>query len=162
MSVWSPRRLRQRLSLQLVVLLGILWAALATGGWAFGAVAVAVALAASAWLAPMQFTRFAIPGLLRFLPFFLARSVAGGVDVAWRACHPRLPLEITECRYRLSLPAGQARSVFVGAVSLLPGTLSRDLEGDVVSVHSIAGDPAVELARLETRVADLFGLEGPA
>ncbi len=148
------------LSLQLIVLLAVLWLAL-TGiaDWYFGIVAVALALAASVWLAPMQLTRFSVPGLARFVPFFLVQSLAGGVDVGRRALHPGLPLDIHDCRYRLRLPASQARSVFIGTVSLLPGTLSRELDGDMLHVHSIAGDPTAGLQRLEHRVADLFGID---
>lgn len=152
-------RVRGRISLQLTVFLVILWLAL-TGleDWFFGLIAITLSLTASGWLAPMQLTRFSLPGLLRYLLFFFHQSLAGGVDVAWRILHPRLPLAIHDCHYRLSLPAGQARTVFIGTVSLLPGTLSRDLLGDTLRVHSIAGDPARNLERLEHRVTDLFGL----
>ena len=153
---------RKGFSLQLAVLLAVLWLAL-TGltDVFFGLVAVVLALAASIWLAPMQLTRFSLPGLARFLPFFVAQSVAGGLDVARRALDPALPLAIHDCPYRLTLlPAGQARTVFIGTVSLLPGTLARDLDGDTVWVHSIAGDPTAALDRLQWRVADLFGMTG--
>ena len=156
----SPERKHRRTpSLQLMLLLAILWLAL-TGltDWLFGAVAVALALGASHWLAPMQLTRFSLPGLLRFLPYFAVQSVAGGIDVARRAFAPALPLALHDSRYTLRLPAGQARTVFIGTVSLLPGTLARDLSGNELRVHSIAGDPTPELQRLERRIADLFGL----
>ena len=149
-----------RPSLQLLLLLVALWLAL-TGltDWVFGTVAVLLALAASHWLAPMQFTRFSVPGLIRFLPFFFYNSVAGGLDIARRALAPGLPLDLHDAYYELRLPPGQARTVFVATVSLLPGTLSRDLDGDTLRVHSIAGDPASGLEQLERRIADLFGLE---
>ncbi len=149
-------------SVQLILLLAALWLAL-TGltDWVFGVVAVLLALAASHWLAPMQFTRFSLPGLLRFLPFFFLQSVAGGLDIARRALAPGLPLDLHDADYELRLPPGQARTVFIATISLLPGTLSRDLIGDTLRVHSIAGDPADGLAQLERRVADLFGLSLP-
>lgn len=148
-----------RPSLQLVGLLAVLWFAL-TGlaEWRFGVVAIALALAASHWLAPMQLTRFSLPGLARFLPYFVAQSVVGGIDVSRRALTPGPPLAIHDGRYAISLPSGQARTVFIGAISLLPGTLAREFDGDAVWVHSIAGDPSASLARLEQRVADLFGM----
>ena len=155
-------RHKQRPSLQLAVLLVVLWLAL-TGlnDWLFGLVAVVLAMMASVWLAPMQFTRFSLPGLVRFLPFFLHQSVAGGLDIARRALDPALPIDLYDAYYTLRLPPGQARTVFVGTVSLLPGTLSRDLQGDRLRVHSIAGDPSTDLAILEARIADLFGLPQP-
>lgn len=147
-------------SLQLLVLLAALWLALTGGaGIGFGALAVALAALASARLAPLQFTRFSLPGLLRFAVYFLGRSVAGGIDVALRALSPGLPLHIVDSRYTLTLPPGQARTVFAGVVSLLPGTLARDLAGDTLWVHSIAGDPHADLRMLERRVAALFGVD---
>lgn len=150
-------------SLQLVVLLAVLWLALTGGtGLLFGAVAVGLAVLASTWLAPMQFTRFSLPGLARFAVYFLGRSVAGGIDVARRALAPGMPLHVVDRGYALSLPPGQARTVFAVVVSLLPGTLARDLIGDTLWVHSIAGDPDADLKLLERRVAALFDvpLEG--
>ena len=46
-------------------------------------------------------------------------------------------------------------------VTLLPGTLSADLRGQILVVHVLdARGPAAErLALLERRVADLFGLD---
>ncbi|MDZ7784359.1 MAG: Na+/H+ antiporter subunit E [Halioglobus sp.] len=158
-----PNRRARPVSLQLVVLLAALWLALTGGaGVLFGTVAVALAALASTWLAPMQFTRFSLPGLARFTVYFLGRSVAGGVDVARRALAPGLPLHIIDTSYAISLPPGQARTVFTAVVSLLPGTLARDLIGDTLWVHSIAGDPGADLKTLERRVAALFdvALEG--
>lgn len=150
---------RSGFSGQLIVLLALLWLALTDrADWAFGAVAVALALAASLAFAPLQLTRFSLPGLVRFLVFFGVQSVAGGVDVARRALHPALPLVIHDCAYPLGLRSGQARTVFIASVSLLPGTLARELDGESLMVHSIAGDPTPALDRLQRRVADLFGL----
>jgi multicomponent Na+:H+ antiporter subunit E len=146
-------------ALPLTVLLGVLWLALAGGrGLVFGAVAVPVTVALSRWLVPMQYTHFALAGLVRFVPWFLVQSLAGGVDVARRALHPRLPLDICEIDHALSLPPGQARSVFVGVISLLPGTLACDVHGDRLRVHSLIGDPRAPLAALERRIAALYGL----
>lgn len=159
MAEWLPEQRNARPSLQLVVLLAVLWLALAgPAEWLFGIVAVGLALAASHWLAPMQLTRFSLPGLARFLPYFVAQSVAGGVDVARRALAPGPPLAVHDSRYAMALPPGQARTVFIGAISLLPGTLARDVDNEGVRVHSIAGDPRASLDALERRVANLFGI----
>lgn len=149
-------------ALPLTVLLGLLWLALAGGrGLAFGLVAVLVTAALSRWLTPMQYTRFSLPGLMRFVPWFLMQSLVGGFDVARRALHPCLPLAIREVDHSLALPPGQARSVFIGVLSLLPGTLACDLNGDRLRVHSLTGDPHAALAALERRIAALYALDQP-
>jgi multicomponent Na+:H+ antiporter subunit E len=96
-----------------------------------------------------------------FAGYFLSRSLLGGLDVARRALHPRLPLDTGETQYELTVRGDAARTLFVAVVSLLPGTLAADLRGQRVTVHSIAGDPGAQLAVLEGHVARLFGEPGP-
>ncbi|MFW6057123.1 MAG: Na+/H+ antiporter subunit E, partial [Chloroflexota bacterium] len=124
---------------------------------AFGFMAVAATLLISQRLAPIPRATLSVPGLARFVGFFLWGSLAGGVDVASRALLPRLPLDIHEHWHRFRLPPGPPRAVLVGSISLMPGTLSVRLIGDALLVHSIAGDPLNRLVQLEHRVADMFG-----
>lgn len=98
--------------------------------------------------------------LLSFSGYFVAESLRGAADVAWRALHPRLPIEPHLERYEISLPAGKPRTLFVSVVSLLPGTLSADLSADgrLLHVHAITGGSIEALTRLERRIEALFGL----
>lgn len=148
-----------RESWQLVLLLGLLWYALAGAtDWMAGIAVVAAGVFASRTLAPMQQPRFSLPGLLGFLGYFLITSLQGGIDIARRALDPRLPIDVHNHEHRFRLPPGQGRTVFTATVSLLPGTLSRALGEDFLLVHSIAGDKRHELDVLEQRVAALFGI----
>ena len=54
------------------------------------------------------------------------------------------------------------RSLFINAVSLLPGTVAAGLEGDRIMVHALDVNARVEpaLQRLEHRVARLFPAKG--
>lgn len=108
-------------------LLGLGWWILiegAWGGWPLALLVVGCALWVSVRLVPAIRWRLHPMGLIRFIPFFLTQSLAGGLDVARRAFHPRLPLAPGFIDFPLSLPPGSARLFFVGTVSLLPGTLS--------------------------------------
>ena len=147
----------------LALVLAALWFGLSGGvGWLFGAGAVLAAVALSELVAPLPRVRLSVPGLLRFIAFFIRGSLAGGTDVARRALSPRRPLDVVRHQHRFGLPPGAPRAVFAGVVTLLPGTLSVHLDGAVLLVHSIAGEPAATLAELERRVAALFGLDGDA
>lgn len=141
------------------LLFSLLWWSLtdaAAGSWWIGAPAVACAVIISATLVPP-------PGLvwrevMGFVPFFLWHSLKGGVDVAWRAFHPRMPITPELVEYPLRLPPGLPRVVLVNTVSLLPGTLGAELAGQVLKVHVLdrqAGFLA-ELEALEQRVGRMF------
>jgi len=137
-----------------------LWAILADGqGWSVGIPFIFLAALVSCLFTPMS--RWSLAGLIRFLPYFVWNSLRGGVDVALRVLHPQLPIEPALVRYELRLDDTAARVMMADTVTLLPGTLSADLEDHVLVVHVLnAGAPFNEaLEILEHRVADLFGLD---
>ena len=143
------------------LLFALLWWIL-TGGainsWLAGAPVVMFAVLASGMLLPA--VSWSLPGIVRFAPFFLWRSLKGGVDVSRRALHPGLPISPGLFDHRWRLPPGLPRVFMANTVSLLPGTLSAELEEDRLRVHVLdhTGDFAAELTLIEARVAQLFGL----
>ena len=144
-----------------MVIFGLLWWVLtegATNSWLVGAPAVLLAVLASEVL--LQGVSWSLPGAVRFVPFFLWHSLHGGVDVARRALHPRLPISPQLFDYRWRLPPGLPRVFMANTVSLLPGTLSAELGKEYLRVHVLdqAGTFASGLAVVESRVARLFGL----
>lgn len=96
----------------------------------------------------------------RFIPFFLKNSLIGGIDVAWRAFHPRLPIAPDLIEYSLKLPAGLSQVFMANTVNLLPGTLSAALENNILKVHVLDSqkDFLCELEAVEQHVAQIFGL----
>jgi multicomponent Na+:H+ antiporter subunit E len=139
------------------------WWALSEGvfrEWTVAAVTILIAALASLLLWPAGVWRWRLPGLAGFVPYFLAQSVRGGVDVARRALSPSMPLNPGFMRFQLRLPAGPAQVWFVWIVSLLPGTVSAELDPGSLRVHvlDLENMPAHHtLTRLEERVAALFG-----
>ena len=120
------------------VAFGALWLTLAgptdPASWIIGVPAVVAAVWARHRLAPAPGRGLSLLGVLRFLPVFFIESFKGGLDVARRVLGPRLRVEPGLLTYRLSLGSCAARVLFVDLVSLLPGTLSADLEGDTLLV----------------------------
>lgn len=144
----------------------LLWWIL-TGGnqlsWVVGLPVVAGATGASLVLLPSIRWSWSLIGVLRFLPFFLWQSWIGSMDVVRRALHPCLPLVPSLWNYQLRLPPGSARVFMVNLVSLLPGTLSAELQNNCLTVHGLDENLPVRegLQVLEARVADLFNLQLP-
>ena len=103
--------------------------------WGVGAVTVALAFAASLRLIPPSRGRFSPVGLAAFGVFFLVQSLKGGIQVAAMAMRPRLDLAPEILEYPLALPAGSARVLLANTLTLLPGTLSVRIEGDLLWLH---------------------------
>jgi len=126
-----------------------------------GLAATLGASAASLMLQPGALPRPRLAGAVRFAGFFLVQSVLGGVDVSMRALKPSLPIDPVFVSYPLRVSNTVARVLFTNTLSLLPGTLSARLNGESLEVHALdrGAGPLPGIARVEERVADLFGME---
>lgn len=146
------------------VLLALVWILL-TGGslayWGIALLAIGAATATSLFLLPPGVSTWSLTSFARFVPYFLWHSFRGGLDVSWRALHPRMPLNQDIVMYRFRLPAGPSRVVFVNAMNLQPGTLSVRIDDDRLQVHALDASPQVmeDLKALEVHVAALFDIE---
>ena len=139
----------------------LIWWILTDGNsqsWWIGAPAVLLAALASTALVPPF--KLVWNEVMRFVPFFLWRSMIGGADVAWRTLHPRLPIAPDIIDYPLRLPFGLPQIIMANTVSLLPGTLSADLHDHCLSVHVLTRRQGLdsEIAAVEATVARLFGI----
>jgi len=143
-----------------VLLFSLLWWALTdgtAGSWWIGAPAVAGAVIISVILVPPL--GLVWREVMGFVPFFLWHSLKGGADVARRAFHPRMPVAPELIEYPLRLPPGLSQVAMINITSLLPGTLSAEIEGQVLKVHVLdrRGDYLDGLNALEQRVGRMLG-----
>lgn len=127
--------------------------------WLIGGPAVLAATWASLRLSPVPQPGLSVIGLARFIPYFLWESLRGGLDIARRVTAPRLAINPGIQDYRMRLTSPTAQVVFLDGISLIPGTLSADLRGRTVRVHTVdsGSDIGPSLLDLERRVAALFG-----
>jgi multicomponent Na+:H+ antiporter subunit E len=137
-----------------------LWWVVAEGqvvSWPFAAVGVSLATFASFRVAKVSGV-IVLRNVPRFAAYFLVNSLYGGIDVAYRAFHPRLPLRTGLVERTLSLDSDQACQLLVLTLSLLPGTLSTELRGRTLRVHALDVEafPPEKLVELEAHVARLF------
>lgn len=146
----------------LILVLTAVWLIL-TGGaaWLVGVAVAITAAAITAWLLPTataaERSRLVPIELVRFFVFFVVESVRGGLDVAYRALAPGLPIEPVWVRHTLGIRHPAARTLLVGVLSLLPGTLAARLNGDHVLIHCLSPETADGVTYLEKRIAALFG-----
>lgn len=97
--------------------------------------------------------------LLAFIPWFLAQSAAGGLDVAVRAFRGRGALRPGLIQYTTRIRQPFVRVVFANTVTLMPGTLTSSLRGRDMVVHTLdeRADVGARLAAIEARVCRAFG-----
>jgi multicomponent Na+:H+ antiporter subunit E len=143
----------------------VLWAIFTLGNPADLPAGILTAVAAtwvSLHLLPPTEARLSLLALTTFALRFFRQSVLAGVDVAWRALDPRLPLRTGFVTCPSQLPDGPARSAFCAIESLLPGTLpvGRDPSGALL-IHCLDTDQPVvaQLAEDERLFRRVFGKE---
>lgn len=118
---------------------------------AAGLLAAMVAAAASLHVFPPTARRRRPFFIIRLALRFLYQSVVAGVDVAWRALHPALPLRPGFVTFESQLPEGDLRAGFCTVTSLLPGTLpvGQDESGRLL-IHALdTTRPVAEQLRQE-------------
>ncbi len=124
---------------------------------------VALALYASYRLIPRGEWHWRPLALGRFLPYFLSKSLMGGIDVASRAFRPTMPLQPEIIKFPLRV-SGKPALLMAWIASLLPGTASVYLENGTLRVHVLDTRLPVHknLRELERRVESLCPEPKPA
>lgn len=147
-------------SLRLFLFL-IIWIVLTNGDmsslWIGLPAAVLAAITSIKLIPPLEWN---FNAFLKFIPFFFKHSLIGGVDVMWRVFHPTLPINPDLVRYRLSIAEGFAQDIMVDVISLLPGTLSVEVEDNVLIIHvlNVENDVQREVSLIEFHLSEIFCL----
>jgi multicomponent Na+:H+ antiporter subunit E len=125
-----------------------------------GIPAAAIAAGVSLRLLPPRQWRLRPSVLAQLVLRFLRQSIGAGIDVAWRALDPRLPLRPGFVVYRPFAPQGPTRNAFCTMTSLLPGTLpcgSDSRGGLVIHCLDVSQPLAAQLAGEEALLLQALG-----
>ncbi len=81
------------------------------------------------------------------------------LDVARRILDPRLPIDPTVIRLRTGQKTELGRVIYANSITLTPGTVTIDIEGDEVVVHALSGAAArdLETGEMDRRVSRMEG-----
>lgn len=150
--------------LERLVAFTVAWWVLSEGdvsSWLFGVPFVVFASIASIRLTPERGWGLHPVRALRFAGFFAFHSVIGGIDVAFRAIRPSMPIAPGFVTCPVRLPTESSRVLLADTISLLPGTLSSGFEGDTLVLHVLdCGLPILDdVRRVEDRIAGALGIE---
>ena len=75
--------------------------------------------------------------LVAYLGVFFVELVRANLDMARRVLSPKIPLKPELVRVRTTLESDLGKLVLANSITLTPGTLSVDVEGDEILVHWI-------------------------
>ncbi len=99
--------------------------------------------------------------VLRFAAYcgwLLGQIVLSALHVAGVVLHPRMPVSPRVVRFRSDQPNGVARMLLANSITLTPGTLTVEVEGDAFTVHALTEATARGLldGTMQAKVARLF------
>ena len=84
------------------------------------------------WFTPKRWVLF-----LCYVPYFLYYCVRANVDVAYRVIHPDLPIRPGIVKVRTRMKSELAKTFLANSITLTPGTLTVDIQGQHLYVHCI-------------------------
>jgi multicomponent Na+:H+ antiporter subunit E len=83
--------------------------------------------------------------LLLYVPWLAWQVVLSSLQVAWLVLHPKLPISPCVVRFETPLPHELARLTLANSITLTPGTITLDVEGDTFVVHALTQSSAAAL-----------------
>jgi multicomponent Na+:H+ antiporter subunit E len=83
--------------------------------------------------------------LLLYVPWLAWQVVLSSLQVAWLVLHPKMPISPCVVQFETPLPHELARLTLANSITLTPGTITLDVEGDTFVVHALTKSSAAEL-----------------
>ena len=74
---------------------------------------------------------------LIYLPYFLYFCVKANIDVALRVIHPDVPIRPGIVKVHTTLDSEMAKTFLANSITLTPGTLTVDIDGQDLYIHWI-------------------------
>lgn len=108
--------------------------------------------------------RFRLWGkILWYLPWLFTRIVHSSLHLTKLILHPRLPIHPRLIQYESKLQELPAVVLLGNSITLTPGTITAEVNGQLLLVHAVdeVSGEDVTSRRLEAKIADVFGEEGP-
>lgn len=99
---------------------------------------------------------------LAYLPWLIWQIAVASVHIAYVVLHPRMPISPRMIRIQAPLPHALARLTLATSITLTPGTVTIDVQGDDFLVHALTETSAQGLLpndgndTMQQRVANLY------
>jgi len=100
---------------------------------------------------------------LLYIPYFIYYCIKANFDVAYRVLHPHVPIRPGIVRVRTELQSDLAKTFLANSITLTPGTLTVDIDGQDLYIHWInitTDDPKEQtetiVRRFERMLKEIF------
>ncbi len=74
-------------------------------------------------------------GLIAFIPVFVKNLILANIDVALRVLDPKLPINPGIVQIHTTLATPYQRLILANSITLTPGTITLDMQGDAMYIH---------------------------
>jgi multicomponent Na+:H+ antiporter subunit E len=80
--------------------------------------------------------------MIVYIPIFLWHMLVANLDVAFRVLHPKCPVKPGIVKVKTALKTDVAKAFLANSITLTPGTMTVDVDEDVLYIHwiDVAGD----------------------
>jgi multicomponent Na+:H+ antiporter subunit E len=87
--------------------------------------------------------------LLLYVPWLIWQIVLSSLLVAVVVVHPKMPIQPRLIRFRTHLPHDLARMTLATSITMTPGTITLDVQGDEFLVHALTEKSAQSLMPIQ-------------
>lgn len=96
--------------------------------------------------------------LFVYIPWLVWQIVVSSVEVAVIILSPKMPINPTVARFKVKLPNMASKVILGNSITLTPGTLTIDINGDEFLVHALADSSLgiIESGKISDSVGNLF------
>jgi multicomponent Na+:H+ antiporter subunit E len=97
------------------------------------------------------------PGVLLYWFWLAGEIIKANIDVCRRILDPRLPISPRMIQVRAGQQTELGRVTYANSITLVPGTVTVSVEGDMFKVHALTRETAEDLkgGELDRRVQDV-------
>lgn len=92
---------------------------------------------------------------LIYIPVFTWEMTKANFDVAYRVIHPQMPIDPGIVKVKTGLKSEMGKTFLANSITLTPGTLTVDIDGDILFIHCI-NVPAETLEEATKMIVNRF------
>jgi multicomponent Na+:H+ antiporter subunit E len=96
--------------------------------------------------------------MIPYIPWLCWQIILANLDVAYRVLHPRMPIDPNVVRFRADLHTDFGKVLLANSITLTPGTVTIDVEGDEFIVHSLTKKARDGLSDMQRKCEEVEGV----